>query len=185
VTEVLGGGGRDRAVKQRATSLQLLWTTAPPAPLPRCKCYGSSCWVAVATYLESVAVIMEFEECDWMRWGRRSTARTQTKERERERERERRVKNRDKEIELWQRVWSPWRGQWSFEECDWMCCSLWSQIDSKNIHRVLATFLSRGPCKTALPIWFQGFCKRFLVAFLGVFLLSFAHIKTVFVLRRL
>jgi hypothetical protein len=34
----------------------------------------------------------------------------------RERERERGVKNRDKEIELWQRVWSPWRGQWSFEE---------------------------------------------------------------------
>jgi hypothetical protein len=29
--------------------------------------------------LESVAVIMEFEECDWMRWGRRSTARTQTR----------------------------------------------------------------------------------------------------------
>jgi hypothetical protein len=29
--------------------------------------------------LESVVVIMEFEECDWMRWGHRSTARTQTK----------------------------------------------------------------------------------------------------------
>jgi hypothetical protein len=25
-----------------------------------------------------------------------------------------------------------------------MCGSLWSQIDSKNIHRVLATFFSRG-----------------------------------------
>jgi hypothetical protein len=36
-----------------------------------------------------------------------------------ERERERGGdKNRDKEIELWQCVWSLWRGQWSFEECD-------------------------------------------------------------------
>ncbi len=34
------------------------------------------------------------------------------------RERERRVKNRNKEIEFWQRIWSLWRGQWSFEKCD-------------------------------------------------------------------
>ncbi len=34
---------------------------------------------AVTTCLESVAIIMEFEECDWMCWGRRLTARTHTR----------------------------------------------------------------------------------------------------------
>jgi len=45
-------------VKQWATSLQLLSATAPhapPLPFPRCKCYGSSCWVVQATTRSVVA----------------------------------------------------------------------------------------------------------------------------------
>ncbi|KAH8969907.1 hypothetical protein BDL97_02G058400 [Sphagnum fallax] len=40
-----------------ATSLQLLSATAPPLPLPfpRCKCYGSSCWVVQATTRSAAA----------------------------------------------------------------------------------------------------------------------------------
>ncbi|KAH9570787.1 hypothetical protein CY35_02G059700 [Sphagnum magellanicum] len=43
-----------------ATSLQLLSATAPPAPplplpSPRCKCYGSSCWVVQATTRSAAA----------------------------------------------------------------------------------------------------------------------------------
>lgn len=52
----MGEGGVP--VKQRATSLQLLSATAPPAPplpFPRCKCYGSSCWVVQATTRSAAA----------------------------------------------------------------------------------------------------------------------------------
>jgi hypothetical protein len=43
-----------------ATCLQLLSATAPPAPpvplpFPRCKCYGSSCWVVQATTRSAAA----------------------------------------------------------------------------------------------------------------------------------
>ncbi len=51
-----GVGEAGVPVKQRATSL--LSATAPPAPplpFPRCKCYGSSCWMVQATTRSAAA----------------------------------------------------------------------------------------------------------------------------------
>ncbi len=105
-------------------------TARDSPPPPRCCCADSWRDLSVNVFLrcdlESVARdIGVLIECDSMRCSRRS------------------IKSKDKEIELWQCVWSSWRGQWSFEECDWMCCRSTARTYTEFWQRFFLGYLAR------------------------------------------